>query len=172
MSFPFHLAAHLREHSDKMVHLLKGDFRGLDEAERRHLAADARRISAAAAALIAPMPIPFADIWTITPVQMAMVKALGNIYGYTLDDRTVKALLATVGGGWLGQQACLALFKLGMPGAGGLGGAAFVFFWTHAMGHAAEFYFASGMTATRDELAEVRRKGMQEAKREAAPSHQ
>ncbi|NCS39747.1 MAG: DUF697 domain-containing protein [Microcystis aeruginosa BS13-10] len=98
------------------------------------MAKEARQISAWAAAAIAPMPIPFADIWTITPVQMLMVRAIGNIYGYKIDAKTVKEMLAVVGGGMLGQQICLALFKIGLPGAGGFGGAAFVFFWTHGIG--------------------------------------
>lgn len=85
------------------------------------MAKEARQISAWAAAAIAPMPIPFADIWTITPVQMLMVRAIGNIYGYKIDAKTVKEMLAVVGGGMLGQQICLALFKIGLPGAGGLG---------------------------------------------------
>jgi uncharacterized protein (DUF697 family) len=113
------------------------------------------------------MPIPFADIWTITPVQMLMVRAIGNIYGYKINPQTVKEILAVVGGGMIGQQVCLALFKIGMPGAGGFGGAAFVFFWTHGMGNAAELYFRSGGTATAKELAAARSEGMKQAKNES-----
>jgi uncharacterized protein (DUF697 family) len=166
MAFPMSLVTHLKDHAATMKRYLTDDFTPLDSEARKKDAAEARKLSACAAALIAPMPIPFADIWTITPVQMMMVRAIGNIYGYKLDQKTAMALLGTLGGGWLGQQTCLALFKLGMPGAGGLGGAAFVFFWTHAMGRAAELYFASGMTASKADLAEARRHGMEEAKKD------
>jgi uncharacterized protein (DUF697 family) len=163
MSFPVSLAAHLSDHAGKMKQFLTQDYRKENAVGRHRMAAEARRISSWAAAAVAPMPIPFADVWTITPIQMMMVKAIGNIYGYPLDDKTVKALLGTIGGGWLGQQVCLALFKIGLPGAGGLGGAAFVFVWTHALGHAAEVYFASGMTASTEQLAAARKRGTKEA---------
>jgi uncharacterized protein (DUF697 family) len=83
-----------------------------------------------------------------------------------IDAKTVKEMLAVVGGGMLGQQICLALFKIGLPGAGGFGGAAFVFFWTHGIGNAAEPYFQSGMTATNEDLAAARKEGMKQAKNE------
>jgi uncharacterized protein (DUF697 family) len=69
-----------------------------NESQRKEMAKEARQISAWAAAAIAPMPIPFADIWTITPVQMLMVRAIGNIYGYKIDAKTLKEMLAVVGG--------------------------------------------------------------------------
>jgi uncharacterized protein DUF697 len=77
----------------KMQEFLTGDYDDADAASKRKMAAEARQISAWAAAAIAPMPIPFADIWTITPVQMMMVQAIGNIYGFKLDGKNLKALL-------------------------------------------------------------------------------
>jgi uncharacterized protein (DUF697 family) len=120
------------------------DFRGLDPESRRQKAAEVRQTSAVAAAAIAPMPIPFADIWTITPIQILMVRAIANIYGVGLDHRTARAVLATVGGGWLGRQTFLGLLKLGLPGFGEAASAGFAYVWTIGIGHAAEAYFASG----------------------------
>ena len=130
-----------------MRSFLTDDFRGLDPESRRQKAAEARNTSAVAAAAVVPMPIPFADIWTITPIQILMVRAIGNIYGFGMDYRTARAVLATVGGGWLGQQAFLGLLKLGLPGIGEAAGAGFAYIWTLGMGRAAEAYFAS-MQAT------------------------
>lgn len=135
-----------------MRDFLLNDFRGLDPEARRQKAAEARNISAMAAAAIAPMPIPFADIWTITPIQILMVRAIGNIYGYGLDARTARQTLAVVGGGWLGRQTFLALLKIGLPGLGEIGGAGFAYMWTQGMGRAAETYFARGMMASRREI--------------------
>jgi len=163
---PVQLLQHLGKHGIRMKQFLSDDFSNVHDSQCREMATEARQISAWAAAAIAPMPIPFADIWTITPVQMLMVRAIGNIYGYKIDGKTVKEMLAVVGGGMLGQQICLALFKIGLPGAGGFGGAAFVFFWTHGIGKAAELYFQSGMTATEEELAAARKEGMEQAKNE------
>lgn len=154
MTFPLHLTKHLKEHAREMRGFLTHDFHGLDLESRRQKAAEVRRMSAAAAAAIAPMPIPFADIWTITPIQMLMVKAIGNIYGYGLDAKTVRAVFATVGGGWLGRQTFVALLKLGLPGVGEIGAAAFAYAWTQGMGKAAEAYFAGGMQAPKQVISE------------------
>jgi len=152
MWLPWQLTKHIESHTEKMHGFLTGDFRDLDPESRRQKAAEVRRLSAMAAAAIAPMPIPFADIWTITPLQMIMVKAIGNIYGYGLDAKTIRAVFATVGGGWLGRQAFLALLKIGLPGLGEIGGAAFAYIWTQGMGRAAELYFASGMQASKQDI--------------------
>lgn len=152
MWLPWHLTTHLRKHASDMRSFLTDDFRNLDPESRRQKAAEVRNMSAIAAGAIAPMPIPFADIWTITPIQILMVRAIGNIYGYGLDHTTARAALATVGGGWLGRQAFLGLLKLGLPGVGEAAGAAFAYFWTLGMGRAAEAYFASGMQASKRDL--------------------
>lgn len=152
MWLPWHLGNHLRKHASDMHGFLTGDFRYLDMESRRQKATEVRNMSAMAAGAIAPMPIPFADIWTITPIQIVMVRAIGNIYGYGLDATTARAALATVGGGWLGRQTFLALLKLGLPGIGQAAGAGFAYFWTLGMGRAAEAYFASGMLASRQDI--------------------
>lgn len=164
MAFPAPLAKLLAKYSKEIKEYLTGDFSGLQDAQKQQKAAEVRNLSACAGAGISPLPIPFADIWTITPVQIAMVQAIGNIYGYRLEGARLKSVFAVVGGGWLGQQVCLALFKIGMPGAGGFGGAFFVYCWTHAMGHAAEAYFKSGMTASKADIARARKQGMEQAK--------
>lgn len=152
MWLPWHLTTHLQKHARDMGRFLTDDFRDLDLESRRQKASEVRNMSAMAAGAIAPMPIPFADIWTITPIQILMVRAIANIYGYPLDYRTARAMLATVGGGWLGRQAFLGLLKLGLPGIGQAGGAAFAYFWTLGMGRAAEAYFASGKQASKRDI--------------------
>ena len=152
MGFPLDSAKYLRYHAMKMREFATGDFSRLGAYGRKQKSAEVRGISAMATAAIVPMPIPFADIWTITPLQMLMVIAIGNIHGFKLSKNTVKEVFAVVGGGWLGKQLCLALFKIGLPGVGGFGGAAFAYCWTHAMGRTAEAYFQSGMKASRDQM--------------------
>lgn len=152
------LAKHLKAHAKAMQGYLFDDFTGLDIESRRQKAAEVRKTSAVAAAAIAPMPIPFADIWTITPIQMLMVKAIGNIYGYGADERTTKAILATIGGGWLGKQAFLGILKLGLPGLGEIGGAAFAYWWTQGIGKAAEAYFAGEINITQHSIEQAFRR--------------
>ncbi len=157
MFLPWNLTKHLQKHAQDMHGYLTDDFSGLDPEGKRQKAAEVRQMSAIAAGAIAPMPIPFADIWTITPIQVIMVRAIANIYGYGLDATTAKAMLATVGGGWLGRQTFLALLKLGIPGFGLAAGAGFAYVWTLGIGRAAEAYFASGMLASRRQIDEAMR---------------
>ena len=164
MSFPFSLMDVLNKYIKEISSYLMDDFSHLSQEEKIRKCQEVRSKAAFAASAITPLPIPFADIWTVTPVQMAMVRAIGNIYGYKLNEKTVKESFAVVGGGWLGQQVCLALFKIGMPGAGGFGGAAFVFGWTHGIGYAAEKYFKSGMKASKEELEDARKQGVEQSK--------
>lgn len=165
MAIPPQLLEIGKTFTKKVGHFLTNDFSAATPEERAEHCAEVRNMAAYAGAGIAPLPIPFADIWTITPIQVAMVQAIANIYGFKLEGKNLKAAFATVGGGWLGQQTCLALFKIGMPGAGGFGGAAFVWVWTHAMGKVAERYFATGMKLTKKELDELRRQEVEAAKR-------
>lgn len=162
--FPTALVEHLQKFLSEIKDVVVADFQHLSVEERKAKAKSVRYKCASYAAGISPLPIPFADIWTITPVQMIMVRAIGNIYGHKIDANAVKELLSVLGGGWIGQQLCLALFKIGMPGAGGFGGAAFVFVWTHAMGMAAEVYFSSDKEASQKQLRESLKMGFQEAK--------
>lgn len=149
---------------DEIWKYITDDFSNLDNNAKKQKASEVRSICATFAAGLSIIPIPFADIFTITPVQYLMVRAIGNIYGYKLDENAAKEVVAVVGGAWLGQQTCLALFKIGLPGAGGAVGSAFVFGWTYGMGKAAELYFESGMTATKEEIKNARSSGEKEAK--------
>ncbi|MCS7291906.1 MAG: DUF697 domain-containing protein [Gloeomargarita sp. SKYBB_i_bin120] len=143
---------------------LSGDFSNSTDEERARFSEQVRQICAVTAGLVAPQPIPIADIWIITPIQYTMVRAIGNIYGYKLDPSCLAEVMAVVGAGITGQQLCLALYKLGMPGLGGLFGAGFVFAWTQAIGHTAEAYFKSGMTMVKSELEKIREEEFKKAK--------
>lgn len=152
MSGHITLARHLNDHWSQMREFITADYGILDESERRQKTAEVRKLSAVAAAAIVPIPIPFADIWTITPIQILMVRAIGNIYGHRPSVKTAIELISVVGGGWLGRQTFLALLKLGLPVAGGLVGVGVAYYWTLGMGKAAELYYLSGMKASRLQL--------------------
>ena len=149
--------------TSKISKYINGDFTHATAAERKQMAQEVRKAATVCTLGLSMQPIPFADVLIITPFQVLMVRTIGNIYGYKLSARTTKETLSVIGGGIVGQQLCLALFKIGLPGAGGLGGAVFVFCWTHAMGCAAEAYFSSGMKASREELEGICKAAMKEA---------
>jgi uncharacterized protein (DUF697 family) len=150
---------------DDILEYITADHSNCSEVEKQKKCSQVRTIAAGAGAALALVPMPFADIWTITPVQYLMVRAIGNIYGYKISENSVGEIVAVIGGGFLGQQTILALFKIGLPGAGGFFGSAFVYGWTFGMGKSAELYFASGMTATKDDLKRARESGAKEGEK-------
>lgn len=150
---------------DDILEYITADHSNCSEVEKQKKCSQVRTIAAGAGAALALVPMPFADIWTITPVQYLMVRAIGNIYGYKISENSVGEIVAVIGGGFLGQQTILALFKIGMPGAGGFFGSAFVYGWTFGMGKSAELYFASGMTATKEDIKRARERGAKEGEK-------
>jgi Uncharacterized protein/domain associated with GTPases len=89
---------------------LNDDFSNCTTNQKMQFAENARNICAITGAMVAPQPIPIADIWIITPIQYIMVRAIGNIYGYKLSESSVAEIASVIGGGMMGQQVCLAFF--------------------------------------------------------------
>lgn len=93
----------------------------------------------------AVMPIPFADLFILTPIQGTMCFGIARIKGLPIEGRPVtdimKEIAGVVGGGILAQQTTLALFKLGLPGAGGIATIPLVYGWTWGIGRVAEKYY-------------------------------
>ena len=148
---------------DQIWKFINGDFSNLNEDSKKQKSSEVRTIAATIGAGFSAIPnIPFADFFIITPIQALMVRAIGNIYSYKITEATAAEILTVIGGGWLGQQALLAAFRIGLPGAGGLVGSVFVYGWTYGMGKAAEVYFASNMTASKEELKRARESGAKE----------
>jgi uncharacterized protein (DUF697 family) len=148
---------------DEIWKFINGDFNNLDEDGKKENTSRVRQIAATTGAVACAIPnVPFADFFIITPIQALMVRAIGNIYGYKVNESTAAEILTVIGGGWLGQQALLAAFRIGLPGAGGLVGSIFVYGWTYGMGKAAEVYFASNMTASKEDLKKARERGAKE----------
>ena len=148
---------------DEIWKFINGDFDNLDEDGKKENTSRVRQIAATTGAVACAIPnVPFADFFIITPIQALMVRAIGNIYGYKVNESTAAEILTVIGGGWLGQQALLAAFRIGLPGAGGLVGSIFVYGWTYGMGKAAEVYFASNMTASKEDLKKARETGAKE----------
>lgn len=148
---------------DEIWKFINGDFNNLDEDGKKENTSKVRQIAATTGAVACAIPnVPFADFFIITPIQALMVRAIGNIYGYKINESTAAEILTVIGGGWLGQQALLAAFRIGLPGAGGLVGSIFVYGWTYGMGKAAEVYFASNMTASKEDIKKARETGAKE----------
>ena len=72
----------------------------------RSTADDYVTAAASAAAAAAVVPVPFADLATLAPIQASMLVGISNAFGVTLERSQIKQLLATVLG-------CLALTLAG-----------------------------------------------------------
>jgi predicted GTPase len=111
----------------------------------------ARRLTGAAATLsagIGAVPIPLADIFPITGLQIGLITAIAYLSGREASRETAReflvALGANVGAAFALREAARALAKVVFPGAGSAisGGVAFAGTW--GVGEAATAYFIHG----------------------------
>lgn len=97
-------------------------------------------LGSASCAIIAVQPIPFADIFILTPVQMVMIYYLNKIIS---DDADIDAgsllttLAAVAGWGLVAQQVVLGLYKTILPFMGGFTTIPLVYGATSAIGYMA-----------------------------------
>lgn len=98
-------------------------------------------LGSASCAVIAVQPIPFADIFILTPVQMVMVYYLNKIImgdDVKIDTATLlKTLAAVAGWGVVAQQLILGLYKTVLPFLGAITTIPLVYAATSAIGYAA-----------------------------------
>jgi uncharacterized protein (DUF697 family) len=80
-------------------------------------------ITCAACAGIAIQPIPFADIFILTPIQAYMGSRIAAIRGVPISESEastlIKEILGVIGMGFMAQQIAIAIWKTLIPGAGG-----------------------------------------------------
>ncbi len=136
----------VKEVEEKMSRYLTDDFSQYSDEDKCKFAKDVINIASYCSAGVAPLPIPIWDVFIITPIQICMVRAIGNIYGYKNEvsgDRA-KEVLTTIASGYLGQQVCLGILKL-LPFSGSLISPVFVWGWTKGIGTLAMEYFKNGM---------------------------
>ena len=108
-----------------------------------------KNISFICSAEVAVVPIPFADIFILTPIQIYMGKKISNIRRYNVSEneiRTiVKEIFGIVGMGILAQQSIIGLYKTIIPFAGGATTMPLVFGFTFAIGKTIDFYINKKM---------------------------
>jgi uncharacterized protein (DUF697 family) len=80
-------------------------------------------ITCATCAGIAIQPIPFADIFILTPIQAYMGSRIAAIRGVPVSESEaltiIKEILGVIGMGFAAQQIALGIWKTLIPGAGG-----------------------------------------------------
>ena len=95
-------------------------------------------------AAVAVQPIPFADIFVLTPIQAYMGVRLSAIRGMPLSESEATDLLKEIAGivglGMAAQQIALGLYKVGLPGLAGFTTIPLVYGLTYAIGHIMDYY--------------------------------
>lgn len=126
-------------------------------------------------AAIAVQPIPFADMFILTPLQAFMGERISAIRGVPLSEKQaadlIKELMGVVGMGMVAQQLGIAAAKIFFPIFGGIATVPVVFGLTYAIGKVMDVYFvakAVGRKVTKEELKDAwkkaKSKGQQEGK--------
>ncbi|MCW5834630.1 MAG: hypothetical protein KIS78_19665 [Labilithrix sp.] len=118
--------------------------RGLQE----QLATDLTRATAVICTGVAAVPIPVADVFPITAMQMALVAGIAWLSGRPLDKKAAAEFLgamgANVGAAVVLREGFRALMKVVAPGLGSMISGAIAFAGTMAVGAAARQYFLRG----------------------------
>ncbi|MDT8451551.1 MAG: DUF697 domain-containing protein [Gammaproteobacteria bacterium] len=120
-----------------------------DIENRTDLSDDEKRsriihIFSVACAAVAVQPIPFADIFVLTPIQAYMGVRLSAIRGIPLSEADATDLLKEIAGivglGMAAQQIALGLYKVGLPGLAGFTTIPLVYGLTYAIGRIMDYY--------------------------------
>lgn len=107
-------------------------------------------LTSATCAIVAVQPIPFADIFILSPIQVVMVTYLAKVIGLNLSNTKLKEILvyltSCVGWGILSQQFILSLYKTIIPFAGGFTTIPLVYACTYGLGIAAKTLLENKMS--------------------------
>ena len=127
---------------------------------------------------VAVQPIPFADIFILTPLQAFMGTRISAIRGLRLSEKEtsdiIKEIFGVIGMGMIAQQLGIGFAKIFFPIFGGVATVPVVFSLTYAIGHVMDKYFvhrAAGRKMSPEEMKaaweDAKAKGKKEGKRRA-----
>jgi uncharacterized protein (DUF697 family) len=123
----------------------------ITEIERRTDINDEQKVSqithiaCAACAGVAIQPIPFADIFVLTPIQAYFASRIAAIRGVPVSESDasdwIKELIGIVGMGIIAQQIAIGIWKIVTFGLGGVLTIPLVYGLTYAVMKVADAYF-------------------------------
>lgn len=129
-------------------------------------------IFSATCAATAAQPLPFADIFILTPIQAYMGSRLSAIRGMPITEaranELLREILGTVGMGMLAQQAALGLYKVGLPFFAGLTTIPVVYGLTYAVGRIMDYYLkekSRGKSVSASDLKRMWREAKKEGRK-------
>lgn len=102
-------------------------------------------VFATTCAAVAVQPIPFADIFLLTPIQAFMGKKIADIRGFNITEAGAKEIFTELAGlvglGFLSQQLVIGAYKTVLPFLGAITTIPLVFGLTYGMGRVMDYYF-------------------------------
>ncbi|MEC5167461.1 uncharacterized protein (DUF697 family) [Flavobacterium sp. PL11] len=95
-------------------------------------------------AVLAIQPIPFADIFILTPTQILMGKKIASLRGYKIKENTIESILKEISGiigmGIIAQQLVIGAYKTVLPFFGGVTTIPVVYGLTYGIGKTIDYY--------------------------------
>lgn len=129
-------------------------------------------IACASCAGIAVQPIPFADIFILTPLQAYFATRIAAIRGVPVSESEagdwIKELIGMVGMGVIAQQLAIGVWKVVSFGLGGLLTIPLVFGLTYAIMKVADHYYlakAKNIKLSKAEIQSIWNQAFKEGKR-------
>lgn len=157
-------------YTDVLDRVMRGDYANATDAERDEAVAMVLKACAVAAAAVTIQPIPFVDTVLISPIQIAMVQAIGRVRGYQLDRTSVLEILSTLGASIVAQNAMMAAAKF-VPFFGWIVTISMAYALTWAIGEVSDVYFRTGRGASESELRAMFKKVYAEKREEKERTH-
>ncbi|MCX8047513.1 MAG: phospholipase D-like domain-containing protein [Anoxybacillus gonensis] len=152
------------------LHLISDDV-SVSQERRVRLVVHA---SSLVCALVAIQPLPFADIFVLTPIQVVMVTYISRVLGNPVGENGAKEILSytigVIGWGVLMQQLILAGYKTFIPYLGGITTIPLVYAATFGLGYAAKTVLEARLydqKIPKEEIKQISKEATKLAKREA-----
>jgi uncharacterized protein (DUF697 family) len=139
---------------DTIRKVMDGDYEHAPQAEKDEAVRDLIKVCSIAAAAVTIQPIPLLDTALISPIQIAMVQAIGRVHGYKLDRKSIVEILGTFGASLVAQNVIMAAAKL-IPFAGWLITTSMAYALTYAIGEVSDHYFRNGRGVPQHELKDM-----------------
>jgi uncharacterized protein (DUF697 family) len=128
---------------DTLKRVMNNDYKDATAQERAEAVREIIQLCAAAASAVTIQPIPLVDLALISPIQIAMVQAIGRIHGHALEPKAALEMLSAFGASLLTQNLILAAARL-VPFLGWVVGISMAYALTYAIGEVSDHYFRHG----------------------------
>lgn len=110
-------------------------------------------------AVLAIQPIPFADIFILTPTQILMGKEIASLRGYEIKENSIEIILKEISGiiglGVIAQQLVIGAYKTFLPFLGGITTIPVVYGLTYGIGKTMDYYIVAKINGRQINKSEI-----------------